>query len=129
MGIPPQITGLTGKQEPSLIDIMPTTGFMKTQLKTRNPLIGFQEGISEAAPAVLNALSADSSYRRMIMCRNDLRVKVLRAPKDKFKIHNSLIGVARNEKSIFQKPKNNHPLLIPADSNDIQRSNKLGVPK
>ena len=47
MGIPPQITGLTGKQEPSLIDIMPTTGFMKTQLKTRNPLIGFQEGISK----------------------------------------------------------------------------------
>lgn len=129
MGIPPLIPGLTGNQEPSIIDIVPTTGFMKTQLRTRNPLLGYQEGISEAAPAVLNALSADSSYRRMIMCRNDLRVKVLRAPKDKFKIHNSMIGVARNEKSIFQKPKNNHPLLIPADSNDIQRPNKLGIPK
>ena len=129
MGIPPRIPGVTGNQEPSIIDIVPTTGFMKTQIRSRNPLLGYQEYISESAPPVLNALSADSSYRRMIMCRNDLRVKVLRAPKDKFKIHNLLIGVGRNEKSIFQKPKNNHPLLIPADSNDIQRPNKLGIPK
>ena len=129
MGIPPQIQGLTGNREPSIIDIVPTTGFMKTQLRSKNPLLGYQEYIAESAPPVLTPLTSDSSYRRMIMCRNDLRIKVLRAPKDKFKIHNTLIGVARNESSIFQKPKNNHRLLIPADSNDIQRPNKLGIPK
>jgi hypothetical protein len=52
------------------------------------------------------------TYRREIMCRNDLRIKVGRAAKDKFIVHNSLEGVGRNTKSIFTKPQNNHPLLI-----------------
>ena len=63
------------------------------------------------------------------MCRNDLRIKVGRAAKDKFIVHNSLEGVGRNTNSIFTKPKNNNPLLIQADSNNVSRPSKLGRPK
>tara|TARA_Y100000385_G_C12997719_1_gene595706 strand:+ start:681 stop:1076 length:396 start_codon:yes stop_codon:yes gene_type:complete len=127
--IPPTIPGLTQTQSPSIFDLTPNSGFMKKQLLSRNPLLGYQEGIRNDVPSVLTGLTADASYRKMITCKNDLRVKVLRAPKDKFIVHNSLKGVGRNEQSIFPKPRNDHSLLIPADSHNISLQNKLGLPK
>ena len=78
---------------------------------------------------MLNNITNVAAYRRNIMCKNDLRVKVLRGPKDKFAIYNSLQGVARNQKSIFPRVKNNHPLLVPADSQNAYMKNSLGLPK
>ena len=124
--IPPTIQGLSGKSEQAVFT--PNAGFMKKQLLSRNPLLGYQEGLAETAPSVLTPLTADASYRKMINCRNDLRVKVLRGPKEKFKVHNSLEGVGRNQQSRFTKPKNNYPLLVAADSQNISLKNKLGLP-
>jgi hypothetical protein len=125
----PNIPGFTGKKEPTPFDLVPSQGFYHGNLKTRRPLLGYQDNINENVPSVLTSLTADASYRRMINCRNDLRVKVLRGPKDKFKVHNSLEGVGRNQQSRFPKPKNNYPLLVPADSQNINVKNKLGLPK
>ena len=126
----PVIPGLQkGSKEPTQFDIVTATGFFKGNLKTRNPLISYQDDITENVPSFLNNLTNVAVYRRGIMCRNDLRIKVGRAAKDKFIVHNSLEGVGRNTNSIFTKPKNNHPLLIQADSNNVSRPSKLGRPK
>jgi hypothetical protein len=126
----PVIPGLQkGSKEPTQFDIVPATGFFKGNLKTRNPLLSYQDDITENVPSFLNNLTNVAAYRRAIMCRNDLRIKVGRAAKDKFIVHNSLEGVGRNTNSIFTKPKNNHPLLIQADSNTVSRPSKLGRPK
>jgi len=125
----PAIPGFSGKREPTAFDIVPSQGFYKGNLKTRRPLLGYQDDITENVPSMLTNLTNVAAYRREIMCRNDLRVKVGRTAKDKFMVYNSLEGVGRNTYSIFAKPKNNHPLLIPADSNNVRRPSKLGVPK
>lgn len=126
----PVIPGLQkGSKEPTQFDIVPPTGFYKGNLKTRRPLLSYQDDITENVPSFLNNLTNVAAYRREIMCRNDLRIKVGRAAKDKFIVHNSLEGVGRNTNSIFTKPKNNHPLLIQADSNNLSRPSKLGRPK
>ena len=126
----PVIPGLQkGSKEPTPFQIVPSQGFYKGNLKTRNPLLSYQDDKTENVPSFLNNLTNVSAYRRQIMCRNDLRIKVGRAAKDKFIVHNSLEGVGRNTNSIFTKPKNNHPLLIQADSNNVSRPSKLGRPK
>jgi hypothetical protein len=125
----PVIAGFTGKREPTAFDIVPSQGFYKGNLKTRHPLLSYQDDITENVPSFLNNLTNVAGYRRGIMCRNDLRIKVGRAAKDKFIVHNNLEGVGRNTNSIFTKPKNNHPLLIQADSNNVSRPSKLGRPK
>ena len=126
----PVIPGLQkGSKEPTAFEIVPSQGFYKGNLKTRKPLLSYQDDINENVPSFLNNLTNVAGYRREIMCRNDLRIKVGRAAKDKFIVHNSLEGVGRNTNSIFTKPKNNHPLLIQADSNNVSRPSKLGRPK
>ena len=126
----PVIPGLQkGSKEPTPFQIVPSQGFYKGNLKTRNPLLSYQDDKTENVPSFLNNLTNVSAYRRQIMCRNDLRIKVGRAAKDKFIVHNSLEGEGRNTNSIFTKPKNNHPLLIQADSNNVSRPSKLGRPK
>ncbi len=129
--IPPKIQGLDGRSEPTPFDLIPPRHSGNEILKSRNPLLGYQDGIQQAIPPMLNDLTAQPSHRQMIMCRNELRVKVLRNPKTLGKnfAYNSLQGVSRNESSIFPKPKNNHNLLIPADNLVIHKKSKLGLPK
>jgi hypothetical protein len=126
----PAIPGLQkGSKEPTIFQIVPATGFYKGNLKSRRPLLSYQDDITENVPSFLNNLTNVAAYRREIMCRNDLRTKVGRARKDKFIVHNSLEGVGRNNNSIFTKPKNNYPLLIQPDSNNVSRPSKLQRPK
>ena len=129
MTIPSHIPGFSGTREPTPFEIVPTQGFYKKNLKSRTPLSGHQDDIQSNVPPMLNNITNVAAYRRNIMCKNDLRVKVLRGPKDKFAIYNSLQGVARNQKSIFPRVKNNHPLLVPADSQNAYMKNSLGLPK
>lgn len=126
MTTPSKIAGL---REPTPFELVPTQGFYKSNLRSRDPLLGYQDDIPRKVPPMLNNLTNAAPYRRTLMLKNDLRVKVIRQPKGKFAVYNSLQGVGRNQKSIFPRPKNDHPLLTPADSQHAFSRNTLGVPK
>jgi hypothetical protein len=129
MIIPSLMSGLEGKEAVPAIALVPTASFKRENLTTKNPNLGYVPENQIYKPAMMNETTSISTARRVIMCRNDLRVKVGRPAKDKFKLHQTS-GVGRKTNDIFPRERpNNLPLHITTDSQSIFTLNKLGVPK
>ena len=98
-----------------------------TQLTKRNTSFGIDIGRNHTS--VANDITMYNNFRRVEGCRTDLMVKTGRPVKDQQKVLPSYHGVARGTSSVFPRPANNGPLLVPVDSQFIARPNKLGLPK
>ena len=98
-----------------------------TQLTKRNTDFGVDIGRNHTS--VANDITMYNNFRRVEGCRTDLQVKTGRPVPDKQKVLPSYHGVARNTSSVFPRPANDGPLLVPVDSQFIARPNKLGLPK
>ena len=98
-----------------------------TQLTKRNTDFGVDIGRNHTS--VANDITMYNNFRRVEGCRTDLQITVGRPVKDQQKVLPSYHGVARNTSSVFPRPANNGPLLVPVDSQFIARPNKLGLPK
>tara|TARA_R100000935_G_scaffold58878_1_gene98943 strand:+ start:3576 stop:3962 length:387 start_codon:yes stop_codon:yes gene_type:complete len=98
-----------------------------TQLTKRNTSFGIDIGRNYTS--VANDITMYNNFRRVEGCRTDLQVKTGRPVKDAIKVLPSYHGVARNTSSVFPRPANDGPLLVPVDSQFIARPNKLGLPK
>ena len=70
-----------------------------------------------------------NNFRRVEGCRTDLMVKTGRPVKDAIKVLPSYHGVGRGTSSVFPRPANDGPLLVPVDSQFQSRPNRLGLPK
>ena len=128
MIIPSLISGLEGKEAVPAIALVPTASFKRENLTTKNPNLGYVPENQIYKPAMMNDTTSISTARRVIMCRNDLRVKVGRPAKDKFKLHQTS-GVGRKTNDIFPRERpNNSKLHITTDSQSVIKLNKLGVP-
>ena len=120
MIIPSIYSGITGKKD--IVVNIPNAGFMKLNLTNKEPLQAFQ--VPYKPKIFSESLGCDTS-RRVMMCRNDLRVRVGKKAKEKSIVRPSLEGVGRKTTSIFERPVNNLPILPSYDSNDISRLSKL----
>ena len=60
----------------------------------------------------MNASLGTDTSRRVIMCKNDLRVKVGRPAKDKQVVNPALKGIGRNTYCEFSRPPNNMPMYL-----------------
>ena len=128
MIIPSLISGLEGKEAVPAIALVPTASFKRENLTTKNPNLGYVPENQIYKPAMMNDTTNISTSRRVIMCRNHLRVKVGRPAKDKFKLHQTS-GVGRKTNDIFPRERpNNSKLHITTDSQSVIKLNKLGVP-
>lgn len=128
MIIPSLISGLEGKEAVPAIALVPTASFKRENLTTKNPNLGYVPENQIYKPAMMNDTTNISTSRRVIMCRNDLRVKVGRPAKDKFKLHQTS-GVGRKTNDIFPRERpNNSKLHITTDSQSVIKLNKLGAP-
>jgi hypothetical protein len=120
MIIPSIYSGITGNKD--IVVNIPNAGFMKTNLTNRQPL---QMQTEVYKPKMFSeSLGCDTS-RRVISCRNDLRVKVGKKSKEKSIVRPSLVGVGRNTQSTFAIPPNDLPLMPAYNSNDVSRISKL----
>jgi len=118
--IPSIYSGITGKKD--IVVNVPNAGFIKPNLTNKKPLQAFQENYK---PKMFSeSLGCDTS-RRVLSCRNDLRVKVGKKLKEKSTVKPSYEGVGRKTVSIFERPVNDLPLMPTYDSNDISRLSKL----
>tara|TARA_R100000541_G_scaffold1635_2_gene6421 strand:- start:1266 stop:1655 length:390 start_codon:yes stop_codon:yes gene_type:complete len=100
----------------------------RIQLTKRNTDFGVDLGRNEHS-GVANNITMYNNFTREEGCRTDLMVKTGRPDKDQLKVLPSYHGVGRNTSSIFPRPSNDGPLLIPVDSQFQSRPNKLGLPK
>lgn len=130
MIIPSLTASFLGKGEVPMVSLVPTASFKRDNLLTKNPPLGYVDLLKDGQrPAMHNATTSISTARRVLHCRNDLRVKVGRPAKDRFAL-NQTSGIGRNSKSIFSREHaNNGKIMIPSDSQVAGRLNKLGVPK
>ena len=126
--IPALSAGLTGTRTVPAIDFVPGAVMKKENLFTRMPLLGFVPEGEIYKPKMLNPTTSIDTSDRVLMCRNDLRVKVGRRPKESRTIKQVLEGYSRNSSSFFPRPPNNLTLLVPRSSMDASRPNKLGLP-
>eukprot|EP00966_Prymnesium_polylepis_P222687 5151391-Prymnesium_polylepis.7 len=127
---PSVFSGLEGKSEVPTGALVPTASFSRANLLSKNPMIGFvdEATIHKGKPKMLNGTTDVSTKRRVIACRNDLRVKVGHPAKDKLTMKPPT-GIGRKTKSIFPRDPNNLAVYVPASSDDGARNSKLGVPK
>ncbi|AGM15759.1 hypothetical protein PGVV14_0013 [Preplasmiviricota sp. Gezel-14T] len=100
----------------------------RIQLTKRNATFGVDLGRNEHSGVATN-ITMYNNYTREEGCRMDYVVKSGRAPKEAQKVLPSYHGVARNTSSVFPRPSNDGPLLVPIDSQFQSRPNKLGLPK
>ena len=128
MIIPSLTSGLEGKGEVPTIALVPTASFKRDNLLTRNPPLGYVDPKNMEKPAMHNATTSISTARRVLHCKNDLRVKIGRSAKDRFAL-NQTSGIGRKTSSIFPREHaNDGKIMIPSDSHVAGRLNKLGVP-
>ena len=126
MIIPSLYAGLTGVAEVPRIDIVPTAHFKRPNLLSREPHLGKYDSKNDVyKPKIMNASLGIDTSRRVIMCKNDLRVKVGRPAKDNARVEPSLKGVGRNTYCKFSRPTNNMPILNMADSQYASKVSKL----
>lgn len=126
MIIPSLYAGLTGVAEVPRIDIVPTAHFKRPNLLSREPHLGKYDSKNDVyKPKIMNASLGIDTSRRVIMCKNDLRVKVGRPAKDNARVEPSLKGVGRNTYCKFSRPTNNMPILNMADSQNASKISKL----
>ena len=95
-------------------------------LTTRMPLLGFVQDSDIYKPKILNPTTSIDTSDRVLACRNDLRVKVGRRPKEARTIKHVLEGYGRNTTSFFPRPPNNLPLLVPRSAVDASPSQSTG---
>lgn len=127
MIIPSIYSGLEGKAAVPMIALVPSASFKKENTTTRQPSLGFVDPRKMDKPAMHNATTSISTARRVLHCRNDLRVKIGRPPKDRFAVGQVTIG--RKTTSIFPREHpNNGRIMIPSDSQVAYKLNKLGIP-
>ena len=126
MIIPSLYAGFTGVAEVPRIDIVPTAHFKRPNLLSREPHLGKYDSKNDVyKPKMMNASLGTDTSRRVIMCKNDLRVKVGRPAKDNARVEPSLKGVGRNTYCKFSRPTNNMPILNMADSQNASKVSKL----
>ena len=129
MIIPSLTAGLLGKETVPTLALVPTASFKRDNLLTKNPPLGFVDPKTMDKPAMHNAVTSIDTSRRVLMCKNDLRVKVGRSAKERFAL-NQTSGIGRKTGSIFpRKHPNNGKIMIPSNSHVAGRLNKLGIPK
>ena len=129
MIIPSLTSGLLGNTEVPTIALIPSASFMRHNLLTKNPPLGFVDPKNMDKPAMHNATTSISTARRVLHCRNDLRIKIARPPKDRFAL-NQTSGIGRKTNSIFPRENaNNGRIMIPSDSHVAYKRNNLGIPK
>ena len=130
MIIPSLYSGLEGKETVPTVSLVPTASFKRDNLLTKNPPLGYVDLLKDGQrPAMHNATTSISTARRVLMCKNDLRVKIGRPAKDRFAL-GQVTGVGRKTTSIFPREhRNNGRIMIPSDSHTAGRLNKLGIPK
>ena len=130
MIIPSLTASLLGKSEVQTIALVPSASFKRDNLLTRNPALGYVDLLKDGQrPAMHNQTTSISTARRVLHCRNDLRVKIGRPAKDRFAL-NQTSGIGRKTSSIFPREHaNDGKIMIPSDSHVAGRLNKLGVPK
>lgn len=130
MIIPSLTAALLGKSEVPTIALVPSASFKRDNLLTRNPALGYVDLLKDGQrPAMHNQTTSISTARRVLHCRNDLRVKIGRPAKDRFAL-NQTSGIGRKTSSIFPREHaNDGKIMIPSDSHVAGRLNKLGVPK
>lgn len=127
MIIPSLLAGHSGVAAVTASALVPTASFSRPNLLSSKPNLGFVKESDLYKPPMLNDTTSISTARRVLNCKNDLRVKVGRRAKDKFSLHQTS-GVGRNTQSIFPREhQNNLALLIPSDSHTAGRLNKLGL--
>ena len=127
--IPSLRVGLSGTAALPAIDFVPTAVYKKENLTSKMPLLGFVPENEIDKPKMLNPTTSIDTSDRVLACRNDLRVKVGRKPKEARTIKMVLDGYGRGESSFFPRPPNNRPLLVSRSSIDASRPNKLGLPR
>jgi len=126
MIIPSLYAGFTGVAEVPRIDIVPTAHFKRPNLLSREPHLGKYDSKNDVyKPKMMNASLGTDTSRRVIMCKNDLRVKVGRPAKDKQVVNPALKGIGRNTYCEFSRPTNNMPILNMADSQNASKVSKL----
>ncbi len=125
--VPSLQAGFTGVKDAKFV--VPTASYKRENLTTKMPMLGFIEEAKIYKPPILNPTTDVSTARRVLMCRNDLRVKVGRRAKEERTIKFSIEGIGRNTKSFFPRPINNRPILVPTNSQDASKRNKLGLPR
>ena len=126
MIIPSLYAGFTGVAEVPRIDIVPTAHFKRPNLLSREPHLGKYDSKNDVyKPKMMNASLGTDTSRRVIMCKNDLRVKVGRPAKDKQVVNPALKGIGRNTYCEFSRPPNNMPVLKMADSQNASKISKL----
>ena len=129
MIIPSLTSGLLGNTEVPTIALIPSASFMRHNLLTKNPPLGFVDPKNMDKPAMHNATTSISTARRVLHCKNDLRISIGRPPKQRFQL-NQTSGIGRKTNSIFPRENaNNGRIMIPSDSHVAYKRNNLGIPK
>jgi hypothetical protein len=121
--------GILGKKAVGPNEILATSSApSRIPLTSRKAAWGVDLGKNEFnSPAT--DITMTNNYRREDSCKTDLMIKEGRPPKDPIKVLASYHGVGRNQSSVFPRPPNNGPLLIPTNSMFSGRPSKLGQPK
>jgi hypothetical protein len=127
--IPSLYSGLQGNAEVPTLALIPSASFMRHNLLTKQPSLGFVDPKNMHQQPMMNDTTSISTARRVLHCRNDLRILIGRPPKDRFNV-GQVTGIGRNTNSIFPREKaNNGKIMIPSDSHVAYKRNNLGIPK
>ena len=129
MIIPSLTAGLEGKEELPMLALIPTSSFKRENMTTKNPPLGFVDPKNMHQQPMMNDTTSISTARRVLHCKNDLRISIGRPAKQRFQL-NQTSGIGRNTNSIFPREKaNNGKIMIPSDSHVAYKRNNLGIPK
>jgi hypothetical protein len=128
MKLPALYAGLTGDAPKKPPPVGKTTGsFVRQNLLSTQPNLGFVKENKLYKPKMYDNISKFAD-RRVMSCRNDLRVVIGNPPKDHLVVRPPLVGIGRRtHHKIFPRPQNNLPVLVPANSADASRPSKLGI--
>ena len=130
MIIPSLTAGLLGNSEVKTLELIPNASFKRENMTTKQPSLGYVDLLKDGhKPAMHNATTSISTARRVLHCKNDLRISIGRPPKQRFQL-NQTSGIGRNTNSIFPRENaNNGRIMIPSDSHVAYKRNNLGIPK
>ena len=130
MFIPALYAGMTGENEIPTLQFLPVASFKRENLLTRSPFLGFVNEKDIYRTPMLNPTTSIATDRRVMCCRNDLRVSVGRPAKDKRSMYapNGFSNKELNTNNKFARPFNNYKLLIPTNSQDASKKSMLGIP-
>ena len=129
MIIPSLYSGLQGKEAVPAVALVPGTLFRRANMTTKEPSLGYVPPEQMHKQPMMNDCTSIDTSRRVIHCKNDLRIFIGRPPKDKFAL-NQTSGVGRKTSSIFPREyANNGKIMVTSDSQVASKLNKLGLPR